>query len=136
MLEMTGGGAALAMLLTACGATAQTVADPAPPSDAFNWTERPSPAEIDYAYRVFGPARGSSVVECTLNGARRPRDCVAIAQQAPRDSRLAIELAELYRAEKLDNAGAQLTGRRVRFTFDFIRYVARDQAFVATELLP
>lgn len=114
------GGLITALGIAVAGVAQAQIVDRSRAPGHLNWTESPSAADFAREYRTHGGGQGASVIECTLNGARRPRDCTVVTQTSERDSRLAIALAELYRAEKRDDTGAPLTGRRVRFSFQFL----------------
>jgi hypothetical protein len=109
----------LMAVLHGAPAWAQSIRFEAEPGAKVDWTELPNGQDHARAATLHGVARGEAIVACTINDRRRPDDCSVLQANDLRDGRVGVELAKAHRAEKLDDAGVPVVGRKVTFHFDF-----------------
>ncbi|MDB5469281.1 MAG: hypothetical protein JWR84_841 [Caulobacter sp.] len=83
----------------------------------LTWVQRPDADKVSAIANDDGARHGRAVVECTINGAGRPKDCVVIESEGNGFDRFVSDLAGLFKAASKDADGNSSEGRKVRVTY-------------------
>lgn len=112
----------------ACLTAAGAVAAPAPPPKVptpkpidggakLTWVIRPDADKVSALANDDGARHGRATVECTINGAGRPKDCTVVEAEGNGFGRFVTDLAGVFKAASKDADGQPSEGRKVRLTY-------------------
>jgi hypothetical protein len=115
---------ALAIVLTGCGVGQALALEPphasrpAEGDGELIWRLKPSLIDISKVANLYGVAHQRAVVECVLDHAGRPTQCVEQGEPSAdvRMVKAAGDVAKFYRAMSRDSAGKPVEGRTVVFS--------------------
>ena len=83
----------------------------------LTWVIRPDSDKVSAIANDDGARHGRAVVECVINGAGRPKDCVVIEAEGNGFGRFVSDLAGIFKAASKDADGKSSEGRKVRVTY-------------------
>ncbi|WGM39376.1 hypothetical protein [Caulobacter sp. NIBR1757] len=83
----------------------------------LSWVIRPDADKVSALANDDGARHGRAVVECVINGAGRPKDCVVIEAEGNGFGRFVTDLAGIFKAASKDADGKSSEGRKVRVTY-------------------
>jgi hypothetical protein len=81
------------------------------------WVLRPDSERISAAANDDGARHGRAVVECIINAAGRPKDCIVIEAEGNGFGRFVSDLAGSFKAAAKDAEGKSSVGRKVRVSY-------------------
>lgn len=83
----------------------------------LTWALKPDSDKIKALADDDGARHGSATVECTINGAGRPKDCTVVAEDGNNFGAFVKDLAAQFKAASKDVDGKPSQGRKVRLTY-------------------
>jgi hypothetical protein len=83
----------------------------------LTWVIRPDADKTSALANDDGARHGSATVECVINAAGRPKDCVVTEAEGNGFGRFVTDLAGVFKAASKDADGQSSAGRKVRLTY-------------------
>lgn len=83
----------------------------------LTWVLRPDPDKTSALANDDGVRHGRATVECVINSAGRPKDCVVVEEEGNNFGRFVTDLAGNFKAASKDADGKPVEGRKVRLKY-------------------